>query len=260
MTGETQTRASVTEDRLLGGKVILRQPADGFRAAIDPVLLAAAVPARSGQSAVEFGSGTGAASLCLAHRVAGLSVSGFEIDAELVALSVDNARANAVDDRVSFMPADITAPGFSAGTPVDHVFANPPFWMSGSARPAATPQRDRSVRLSGGPIEAWVAAAARVLKPKGQATFIFPAGQVDKLMAALTARFGGIVLFPLWPREGQPAKRILVSARKDGRGPSIVAAGLTLHQADGRFTPAADVILRQGRAVDLGAVALGDRS
>jgi hypothetical protein len=31
----------VTEDRLIGGRVALRQPADGYRAAIDPVFLAA---------------------------------------------------------------------------------------------------------------------------------------------------------------------------------------------------------------------------
>ena len=37
-----------TEDALLGGRVVLRQPAAGYRAAIDPVLLAAAVPARGG--------------------------------------------------------------------------------------------------------------------------------------------------------------------------------------------------------------------
>ena len=39
--------AGITEDRLLDGRVILRQPRDGFRAGIDSVLLAAAVPATS---------------------------------------------------------------------------------------------------------------------------------------------------------------------------------------------------------------------
>jgi len=38
-----------TEDRLLGGRIRLRQPAEGYRAAIDPVFLAASVPAEPHQ-------------------------------------------------------------------------------------------------------------------------------------------------------------------------------------------------------------------
>ena len=61
---------TATEDWLLDGKVRLRQPAMGYRVAIDPILLAAAVPAVAGEVVLELGSGTGAAALCLHHRVA----------------------------------------------------------------------------------------------------------------------------------------------------------------------------------------------
>jgi len=55
-----------TEDALLGGRVRLLQAKVGYRAAIDPVLLAAAIPARAGQRVLDLGCGAGAASLCLA--------------------------------------------------------------------------------------------------------------------------------------------------------------------------------------------------
>jgi tRNA1(Val) A37 N6-methylase TrmN6 len=63
-----------TEDFLLGGRVRLEQPAVGLRAAIDAVLLAAAIPARAPEAVLELGCGTGAALLCLAARLPGLAL------------------------------------------------------------------------------------------------------------------------------------------------------------------------------------------
>ena len=74
----------LTEDRFLGGQVLLRQPAGGYRAAIDPVLLAASVDARSGERVLEAGTGHGAAAICLAHRVRDCRVSGIEVQPDLV--------------------------------------------------------------------------------------------------------------------------------------------------------------------------------
>ena len=51
---------AVTQDALLDGAVLLRQPEDGYRAAIDSVFLAAAVPAESGARVFEPGAGDGA--------------------------------------------------------------------------------------------------------------------------------------------------------------------------------------------------------
>ena len=61
-----------TDGHLLGGRVSYAQPREGFRSGIEPVLLAAAIPARPGEHVLEGGSGAGAALLCLAARVPGL--------------------------------------------------------------------------------------------------------------------------------------------------------------------------------------------
>ncbi len=89
---------SVT-DTFLDGRVKARQPDSGFRSGTDAVMLAAAVPAQAGESALELGAGSGAASLCLAARVPGVVVTGVEIDGALVSLARDNAAANGLQAR-----------------------------------------------------------------------------------------------------------------------------------------------------------------
>ena len=58
-------------------------------------------------------------------------------------------------------------------------------------------------------------------------------------------------MFPLWPAAGRAASRILVRARKQVAAPARLAAGLVLHEADGRFTAAAEAVLRGGEALAL---------
>ena len=243
----------LTEDSLLDGRIRLRQPAEGFRAAIDPVFLAAAVDSRSGQHAVELGAGTGAASLCLAHRVPGLTVHGIERDPQLVDLADQNATLNGMAAYVSFHEGDVIEAADVPGAlpPADHVFANPPFWDVAASRQSPNPQRDRSVRLAVGDVADWVRAAAACLKPRGYITWVFPASRVDQLVRVLAPAFGGLILFPLWPKAGQSAKRVLVQARKDARSPACIAPGLVLHKADGAFTPEAQAVLRDGAPLNL---------
>ena len=52
--------SDLTDDKFLMGRLRLLQPARGYRAATDPVLLAAACPAEGGQSVLDLGCGDGA--------------------------------------------------------------------------------------------------------------------------------------------------------------------------------------------------------
>src|SRR5690242_14131068 len=108
-------------DHLLGGRVRHAQPRRGFRSGIEPVLLAAAIPAKPGQRVLEGGCGAGAALLCLAARVATVRGVGIEQDPALVAL----ARRNAADNErsgLTFIAGDVAADS-DAGR-FDHAFAN----------------------------------------------------------------------------------------------------------------------------------------
>ncbi|MHC4448298.1 MAG: methyltransferase, partial [Planctomycetota bacterium] len=94
---EDQAEAEgITRDTLLDGRVRLRQPARGYRAAIDPVLLAAAVPTWGGERILDLGCGVGAAALCLLARVPDVEVTGLELQGPVARLAAANAELNGV--------------------------------------------------------------------------------------------------------------------------------------------------------------------
>jgi tRNA1(Val) A37 N6-methylase TrmN6 len=256
MTGAQEaTRApgdGITEDALLGGRVRLRQPASGYRAAIDPVFLAAAVQPGPTEQVLDIGCGVGAASLCLAARVAGCRIAGFELQRDLVRMAGDNIVLNDLSGRVSAMHGDLlNPPPRLAPGAFDHVMANPPFLEAAAATPPANASAT-TARLEGdADLAAWVRIALAMVRAKGSLTFIHRADRLEALLALLAGRAGEIVIFPLWPGIGKPAKRVIVRARKQIGTPTRLMPGLVLHEADGRFTAAADAVLRHAAALEL---------
>lgn len=239
-----------TVDSLLGGRLLLRQPAEGYRAAIDPVLLAAAVPAESGDTVLDAGAGTAAALLCLAARVPGCRILGLERDEPTARLGHENVASNGFSDRAEISVGDIAKPPMHLlrGS-FDHVMMNPPHLDPGRARSSADPGRAAAMVEGASTLSDWVGFAHEMLRERGTLTVIHRADRLDQLMAALTPRFGGIIVFALWPGGNRAAKRVIVRAAKNSHEPAIVLPGLTLHGEDGRFTVPAERVLREGQAL-----------
>jgi tRNA1(Val) A37 N6-methylase TrmN6 len=230
----------------------LRQPLAGYRAAIDPVFLAAAVTAEPGENLLDLGCGVGAAALCLLARVPGTQVTGIEIQADLARLAGENGRENGWAGRFLPLAGDVAQPPLRlAPGSFHHALCNPPQLAAGRARPATDPGRDLANREGAAGLGDWVSTALAMVRSKGTVTFIHRADRLDDLLAAFSGRAGELVVFPLWPGAGKPAKRVIVRARKDVATPLRLAAGLVLHQPDGSFTPAAQAILREGRGLDI---------
>ncbi|MFM2045672.1 MAG: hypothetical protein RLY86_4248 [Pseudomonadota bacterium] len=242
---------AVTEDRLLGGRVRLLQPVDGYRAAIDPVLLAAAVPARAGEQVLDLGCGAGAVTFCLTERVPGVQVTGLEIQSVGVDLARRNADLNHVADRVTILPGDVAdLPEILAGRRFDRVMTNPPFWPGGRHTPSARDHRAVSHGEGTADLSLWIGAALRLLEARGTLTLIHAADRLDDILALLAGRFGDVTILPLWPRAGQPARRVIIHARRNSRGPARLLPGLVLHGAGQGYTAAAEAVLRDGQALD----------
>lgn len=240
-------------DALLGGRLRLFQPRRGYRVAIDPVLLAAAVAAEPGERVLDAGAGSGAASLCLAARVAGCEVTGLEREPELLGLAAASIRANGLEGRVALVAGDLAAlPDALRGLTFDRVMTNPPYHAQGSASPPMSATA-RAAGLAAMPVSDWVAACLSRLRPRGRLTLIHRADTLDAILAALHGRAGAVTLLPLWPQAGAPARRVIVEAQRGARGPLRLRPGLVLHEADGRFTAAAEAILRGGGPLAMSA-------
>ncbi len=212
---------------------------------------------------LEAGCGVGAVALCLAHRLVAAHVTGVEIDPALCELARRNAARNGLAERVEVIEGDICGP-FAALEAAgvrregyDHVIANPPYLAEGSARAPDAGKHIAHVMPPGG-LEAWLRFLAACAAPRGQLWMIHRADALPEVLAALAGRFGGARVFPLFPQEGKPASRIVVTATKGSRAGPKLLRGLVLHDADGRYTPAAQAALRHGAALDP-AVASMDR-
>jgi len=243
----------LTRDLFLGGRLTIWQPAAGYRAGIDPVLLAASVPARAGQSVLELGCGVGVASLCLGARVAGLALTGVELQEGLAALARRNAEANGI--ALDVVAADLTAlPPSLRAQSFDHILANPPYFR----RTRGTPARDAGRETALGeatPLSAWIETATRRLAPRGGLCLIQRAERLPDLLSALDGRLGSVEVLPLAPRAGRAAKLVLLRARKGGRAAFRLHAPLVLHAGASHpgdhdnYAESAASVLRQGAAL-----------
>ncbi|KIC46508.1 methyltransferase [Ruegeria sp. ANG-S4] len=242
--------SDLTCNDFLGGRVRLWQPRAGYRAGVDPVLLAASVQARGQQSVLELGCGAGAAILCLMARVPGLQAAGVELQMEYAELARRNAAENGetltvVEANLTDLPADLKQQQF------DHVLANPPYYLAGAHSPAM----DQGRRLALGEqtdLVDWVDVAARRLAPRGYFHMIQKADRLPDLLAACSGRLGSVEVLPLAPRANRPAELVILRARKGGRAAFRLLAPVVLHQGsrhehDGdSYTAEVSQVLRDG--------------
>ncbi|MDF2235169.1 methyltransferase [Albimonas sp. CAU 1670] len=233
---------------------MLRQPRRGYRAATDPVLLAAACPARAGDVTLDLGCGAGAAALCLASRVPGLELHGLEIQPAYAALARRNAAEAGTtltvhEGDMARPPAELRAMSF------DLVLTNPPWYPPGAPAPEDVGRSRAHVEAA--PIADWIAAALRRLRPGGRLVAIHRAEALARIVVALDGRAGDLRILPLSARAGRPARRVIVAARKGAKGPPLLLAPLVLHdgprhEADREdFSDAARAVLRDAAPLRL---------
>lgn len=240
--------SDLSHDGFLNGRLRVVQPRRGFRSGADAVMLAAACPAVAGQSVLELGCGAGVASLCLGWRVPGLRLAGLESQPDYADLACRNAQVN--DIAMQVLTGDVARPPVALRAQTfDHVIANPPYFLGGTAAPdngRAAARREET------PLAAWIDTGLRRLQPGGVLTLIQRADRLAAILAELPGRAGAITILPIASRAGREAGRVIVQAQKGGRGPLRLLAPFVMHRepvhAGDRedLTDAASAVLRDG--------------
>lgn len=250
-----------TDDAFLGGALRILQPEKGYRAGVDAVILAAAVPygqAGEGLRVLDAGAGVGTAGLCVAARCRAHEIVLVDREPELCELAEENVRRNGLESRVRVVHADIiggsVADLAACGVEPDKfdcVIANPPFHTEGAGTAARSSLKAGAHAMPASGLESWCRFLARMSRPGGCALVIHKVEALAEILAGFDRRFGGIKILPIHARSGEPAIRVLVYGIKGSRAPLSVLAGAVLHESGNDFTPGAQRVLRLGGGIDL---------
>lgn len=251
MNSPTAEGTETTVDRLLGGRLLLRQPRRGHRAGTDAVLLAAAAGIVAGDRVLDIGSGAGTVGLILACREPGARVRLLEREPSLIACAQDNIAMNGLVGRVAVERVDLWEAAQETRPEASLVVSNPPFHAPGAVRPSPDGLKARAHGLEAGSHGDWLRACLRRAMPHARVVLIHHPAALPALLAAAEGRLGGLRVRPILPQEGRPAGRILIGGVVGSRAPFAILAPLVLHGPDGAFTAEVDALHRGLQAIAL---------
>jgi len=109
------------------------------------------------------------------------------------------------------------------------VVANPPFYDRAHGATAQDAGREAG-RGESVPLAKWISVASKRLAPKGQLHLIQKVERLPEILLACEGRLGSIDMLPIAAREGRMPDRMIVRARKKGRGPFRLFPTLVMHE------------------------------
>lgn len=241
-------KQETTLDSLLGGKVQITQPKEGFRTCIDSIFLAAFVHPKKEARVLDAGAGCGPISLLLPFFFPdkSLSIIAVEKDPFLCSLVQKNVKDNELQETINVLCEDV----LSSSLPTNHfdcVVTNPPFYDG--TRVSKSSQRAQALHAPYPTFEKWFDKSLRFLKQGGAFTTILPPERLEELLKIVQGKLGALRLFPLWPKAGENAHRILIQGIKGRKTKLSLEPGLILHTDQGTYTAQAQNILREGLAL-----------
>ncbi len=239
--------SAVTLDAVYRGRLALAQPRDGYRFAVDALLLADFARPAPGQTVIDLGTGVGVVALALAWRLGRGRVLAVEVQPRLAACARFNSAVNPCGSLVRVLKTDWRSlTREECGGPADCIVCNPPYRKKGTGRLNPGQEEAEARHEVAGSADDAARTAARLLKPGGLLSLVYPAARLAGLIAVLKAaglepkRFRTV-----HSRRDQPARLVLLEARLGGGEELRIEPPLFLYRPGKTrdYTEEADAIL-----------------
>ncbi len=227
-----------TVDGAFDGRVAVIQRRDGFRFALDSLLLTRFVEVQRRERIVDLGTGNGVVALSLAVLNGGVEVVGVELQEAMVDRAERGMTLNGLEDRVRMVQGDVrdVEKDFPAGS-FDAAVCNPPYRPPGSGR--VNPDRERLLarhEVEGG-LADFVRAGAYLLRHRGRMCLVYPSERAVELFAVMRQH-------NLEPRRARfvhsfadaPATLVLAEGVKGARTSLAVLPPLVIYQREDEYT------------------------
>ncbi|MDR2723657.1 MAG: methyltransferase [Holosporaceae bacterium] len=221
----------LTEDSILNGKIKLFQPENGYRVAIDPIILANFVTLKAHHKVLDVGCGVGAISLILKMKENLSEVTALDIDEEMCQICMQNSAANALDLEVINMGIEENT--FLEERLFDQVVTNPPFLEKKSSRTSESKKQANVETIS---LTEWIRRCLNKLKSNGIFSIIHRASRLEEILSALKNTAGAINITPIFPKYNWEANRIVVQAQKSNKSETKILPGVVVHRDDGNYS------------------------
>lgn len=212
-----------TEDRILGGKIKLFQPKDGYRVAIDPIILASFINPQPGQKILDVGCGVGTISLILKMKETLSEVTAVDIDEKMCEICQRNSEANSLKIEIINLGIESSALEHRL---FDQIATNPPFFEKKSARISRSKELANFETID---LVDWIAFCFKRLKNGGIFSIIHRASRLGDILRILKNLAGAVQITPIFPKNNCEASRVVVCAKKSCRSETKILPGIVVH-------------------------------
>ena len=180
----------------------------------------------------------------MAHRLKDkkTQIIGLEIQPELVDLANQSATSNGFSNMLHYKLCDIRKKISLTPGSFDVVVTNPPY--SDHDMPSPKESKKLAHNMEDFDLTKWLSFSLKMLKPKGIIALINRTEALNQILSAMHNKAGNIKIIPLYSKQGQAAKRIIIMAEKGSHGLTSILPPLYTHNEDGSYSDMAEQILR----------------